>query len=105
MLNLCDTYARDHNLKFSTDKDPNKSKTKCLAFQQKPKPLSTLTLCGNPLPWVNSGRHLGNIIDTISNGQSLDIKTKCADYISKNLELLQEFYFSHPSTKVTLNLI
>ena len=35
MLNVCEMYASDHNLCFSTDPDPNKSKTKCMAFLQK----------------------------------------------------------------------
>ena len=39
MLDICDKYAIEHNLKFSTDSDPKKSKMKCLAFQRKPAPL------------------------------------------------------------------
>ena len=35
MLNVCEKYASDHNLLISTDPDPNKSKTKCMAFLQK----------------------------------------------------------------------
>ena len=30
MLEKCEQYAKDHNLVFSTDPDPKKSKTKCL---------------------------------------------------------------------------
>ena len=32
MLLICEQYAEDHGLKFSTDYDPKKSKTRCLAF-------------------------------------------------------------------------
>ena len=32
MLKICEEYAGKHNLKFSTDKNPSKCKTKCLAF-------------------------------------------------------------------------
>ena len=34
-----------------------------------------------------------------------DIRMKRAKFISKNNELNQEFWFSHPSTKVSINLI
>ena len=47
MLDICEKYAIEHNLKFSTDSDPKKSKTKCLAFQRKPVCLNNLTLCNN----------------------------------------------------------
>ena len=32
MLKTCEIYATSHNLVFSTDRNPNKSKTKCIAF-------------------------------------------------------------------------
>ena len=32
MLLICEKYADKHNLKFSTDPNPLKSKTKCMAF-------------------------------------------------------------------------
>ena len=35
MLYICENYAVIHNLKFSTNADPAKSKTKCLAFYSK----------------------------------------------------------------------
>ena len=34
-----------------------------------------------------------------------DMKTKNAQYIGKNLQLLQEFHFAHPSTKLKLNQV
>jgi hypothetical protein len=35
MLKICENYAASHGLKFSTDPNPKKSKTRCLAFLQK----------------------------------------------------------------------
>ena len=35
MLNTCEEFAQEHNLKFSTDPDPKKCKTKCLSFLKK----------------------------------------------------------------------
>ena len=58
MLVVCEKYASTHNLSFSTDPNPNKSKTKCMAFLLKKRNLANLSLCGNKLPWVNVGKHL-----------------------------------------------
>ena len=41
MLNTCEEYAASHNLKFSTDPDPVKCKTKLMAFKSKPRNLPT----------------------------------------------------------------
>ena len=32
MVTVCEEYAVEHNLMFSTDIDPSKSKTKCILF-------------------------------------------------------------------------
>ena len=53
MLEICEKFAAEHNLKFSTDQDPIKCKTKCIAFMKRPRQLSDLELCGNNLPWVS----------------------------------------------------
>ena len=105
MLKSCEEYARLHNLKFSTHPLPKKCKTKCIAFLKKKRDLPNLKLCGNNLPWVNSGKHLGNTIESKINGMQLDLKQKRAAYISKNNELLQEFGFSHPETLLKVNSI
>ena len=105
MLLLCQNYAEEHNLKFSTDKNPKKSKTKCLAFLKKNRELGPLLMCGNPLPWDESGKHLGNYIENKSRGMKMDISVKRAQFISKNNEILQEFNFSHPKTKISINSI
>ena len=105
MLNICENYAAEHNLKFSTDANPNKCKTKCIAFQKKPQPLEPLNLCGNPLPWVATFKHLGNTIVNSPNFASQDVKIKRAQYVTKNIELNQEFYFSNSETKFKINQI
>ena len=64
MLEIGEKFAAEHNLKFSTDQDPIKCKTKCIAFMKRPRQLSDLELCGNNLPWVSQFKHLGN---TVSN--------------------------------------
>ena len=105
MLNTCQEYAAVHNLKFSTDPNPIKCKTKCLAFLYKPRILPSMLLCGNPLPWVDSLKHLGNMVSNKVDGGQLDMKQKLARYIDKNCSLTQEFSFAHPSTVLALNNI
>ena len=100
MLKTIEEYCTDHNLKFSTDPRPDKCKTKCIAFTQKDRILPPVYLNGNPLPWVNESVHLGNYFSSSYNGMSRDISVKKAMFIQKNCELLQEFAFAHPTTKL-----
>ena len=105
MLNTCQEYAAAHNLKFSTDKDLKKCKTKFMAFLDKPRELPSLMLCGNPLPWVDKLLHLGNMISNKIDGCQLDMKQKQAMYIEKNCTINQEFSFAHPSSRFLVNKI
>ena len=105
MLATCEEYAISHNLKFSTDPDPAKCKTKCLAFTFKKRELKQLVLCGHPLPWVENCKHLGNYVENKYDGMRQDLKIKQAQFISKNNDLEQEFYFCHPQTKFSVNKI
>ena len=105
MLVTCQEYAASHNLKFSTDQDPRKCKTKCMAFLKKPRELPNMILCGNPLPWVEKLVHLGNIVGNKIDGGQLDLRQKAARYIDKNCNINQEFSFAHPSSRVLLNKI
>jgi hypothetical protein len=105
MVTLCENYAKEHDLIFSTDPDPKKCKTKCLAFLKKRRDLPKIQLCGDSLPWVTSGKHLGNHLDDKVNGMKQHILIKRANYISKNNDLTQEFHFCHHQTKFNLNLI
>ena len=58
MMNNCQNFAESHNCKFSTHKDPNKSKTKCIHFSRKALNLACINLDGNQLPWVQSAKHV-----------------------------------------------
>ena len=105
MLEICEEFAKEHNLKFSTDPNPRLSKTRCLAFLQDDRQLKKMKLCSNYLPWEYSAKHLGNKIVNEMNGLKQDIREKWARYISQNNELLQEFSFAHPRTKFKVNKI
>ena len=105
MINTCEEFAMSHNLRFSTDPDPQKCKTKTLAFLKRPRILPNMNLCGNPLPWTNKFKHLGITVDDKVDGGSMDMNVKNAQYVGKNIELNQEFYFADPSTKLKMNKI
>ena len=107
MLNTCQEYAAAHNLKFSTDPNPNKCKTKTMAFLKSQRRLPNLILCGNTLPWTDKCKHLGTTITNRIDGceDEEDMRIKNAIYIQKNSELNQEFHFAHPATKLRVNQI
>ena len=106
MIDTCEKYAEQHNLTFSTNVNPVKSKTKCVAFLLNKRPLRNLQLKGKPLPWVNSIKHLGT---TLTNGSCCnleqDVLEKRAMFIAKNNELGQEFHYVHYKTKIWLNKV
>ena len=105
MMTTIETYCYEHMLKFSTDPKPEKCKTKCIAFLLKKRCLPDIVLCGNKLPWVSEGVHLGNQFSSCYDGFLRDISNKRALFIQKNCELLQEFSFAHPTTKFKTILI
>ena len=65
MLRVVEKFAADSNVKFSTDPNPAKSKSKCILMvgkkkrEVKPVPLQ---LCGSDLPWVSTAEHLGHTL-------------------------------------------
>lgn len=66
MLRICEIFAVQHNIQFSTDPDPSKSKSKVIYVTGKqggglPKPVP-LQLCGRALPWVARAEHLGHAL-------------------------------------------
>ena len=99
MLEEIENYCTDHNLKFRTDPDPRKCKTKCIAFLLKERPLPDVLLCRNRLPWVSKGIHLGNYFHNATHIMKDDILSKRARFIQKNCELNQEFSFAHPKNE------
>ena len=59
MIKICEKFAAENNLKFSTNVDPVKSKTKCIHFSKQNIELAKITLNGDQLPWVDSANMLG----------------------------------------------
>ena len=105
MVNICQRFASSRNLKFGTNADPVKSKTKCLIFSNKnvvQDKFKKIVLDGNELPWVDSVKHLGHLLQR-DNSMRLDIAKKRATFIAKTNSLLQEF--SNVSTEVFMKLL
>ena len=98
MLNICQGYADEHNLVFSTDPVPAKSKTKCVYFcgragrVQYPDPVQ---LCGEDLPWVESADHLGHTLHQMTN-MAKDCQRARGKFISKTVGIREELFFARP---------
>ena len=98
MLDKCQQYATEHNILFSTDPNPNKSKTKCIFVcgsrkgLTKPAPLS---LCGRELPWVTTATHLGHELHETGTMEH-DALVKRALFIANTVEIRESFSFASP---------
>ena len=79
MTNVCEKFASLNQLKFSTNVDVSKSKTKCIVFSN-PVHEYTDNICpillnNLPLPCVTEIKHLGNTLQ--SNGSMSKDVTGC----------------------------
>ena len=95
MVAICEKFAELRKLKFSTNPNPVKSKTKCIIFTKvKAAKLNVapIILNGNPLPWVKSIKHLGNTLQS-DNSMRDDTLVKRGKLIGKIHALLQEFHY------------
>ena len=95
---VCHEFAAKKNLKFGTNPDPVKSKTKCIVFSKAKKDkldLQPVHLNGDPLPWVGQVKHLGNLLQS-DNSMSVDISQKRGKFVGKVNSLLQEFHYAQP---------
>ena len=103
MLQEVEAFAQEHNVQFSTDPVPQKSKSKCIYMvgnrknQVKP---PELRLCGRTLPWVERATHLGHELDQ-SGQMEYDAATKRAQFIAKSLEIRTLFQWASPVEVMT----
>ena len=98
LVDICQEFVSGKNLKFGTDPDPEKSKTKCIVFSKNKKDrmnVPSVMLNGDALPWVSHVKHLGNVLQS-DNSMSMDVLQKRGKYIGKVNSLLQEFHFAKP---------
>ena len=98
MLKICENYAEENNLEFSTDPDPVKSKSKCIFMQghmRQSKPVN-LKLYGVDLPWVRTACHLGHELSEDCNMEQ-DMKVKKAEFVKKSTDIREAFSFAQPN--------
>jgi hypothetical protein len=97
MLKECEDFGTRNNLLFSTDPDAKKSKTKCVFMCGKKKLVKPvpLSLYGRELPFVRTATHLGNELCE-DGSMDMDIKEKTAAFITRSLEIREQFSFAHP---------
>ena len=76
MVNTCAKFMSSHNLTFSTNPNPKKCKTKCLAFTKRSSVLNSIMLNGNELPWISSTKHLGTKVENCLKGMAKDLMEK-----------------------------
>ena len=98
MLHVCEQYAVDHNLSFSTDPVPARSKSKCLLFcgkSPRPKFPDQLVLNGEFLPWVEVADHLGHTLHQDTT-MIKDCQRARAKFIARSLEVRNQLSFADP---------
>ena len=104
MINKCSDFMKVKKLKFSTNVDPRKSKTKCVIFSKKAKDrqnVAPVKLNGDDLPWVEEVKHLGNLLEC-NNSMKRDISVKRGKFIGKLNSLSQEFFFTSPDSFIKI---
>ena len=104
LIDICQEFVSRKNLKFGTNPNPDKSKTKCIVFSKKAKDhlnLAHVTLNGDPLPWVRKVVHLGCTLES-DNSMKMDIANKRGKFIGKVNSLMQELHFATPEVLMKL---
>ena len=88
---------------FSTDKDPDKSKTMCIAFKAKVSrdQLPPVYLNEDELPWKEHVNHLGTTLHSDCTSDK-DLQEKRGSFISTNYNLNQEFEHVPPEVKLKM---
>ena len=104
MMKICEKFAGENNLKFSTNVNPKKSKTKCIHFSKHSIELARITLNGDLLPWVDSALHVGNTLER-NNSFTKDLTMKRGSFIGRIHSILQELHFANPLVKMKMFLI
>lgn len=104
MVNLCQEFVQQRNLKFGTHPDPVKSKTKCIIFSKRTRAVqqpANIKLNGNILPWVDRVKYLGHTLQS-DNSMKIDMAQKRGAFIGKVNSLLQELHFVSPEVFMKL---
>ena len=98
MLSICERFAECNNIRFSTDPEPSKSKSKAMfvtGLKQFVEPPVPLILCGAKLPWVSRCSHLGSTLTT-DGLMTKDCQERRAEFIAGTVKIREMFSFAHP---------
>ena len=98
MLTLCEDYAGENNLEFSTDPNSAKSESKCIftcGHLKVSKP-ANLQLYGVYLPWVKTATNPGNELSSDCTMEE-DMKCKRGSFIGRSTEVREMFGFAQPN--------
>ena len=103
MVEVCEKYGAENNLVFSTDPDPNKSKTKCMFFTRKSSnsivyPKQVL-LDGKNLPWVEKADHLGHVMHQSGSMIADGVRAR-GSFMGKSSDIRDNLYFADPHQRV-----
>ena len=110
MLTICEEFSTSHSMLFSTDPNPVKSKTKCLIFSRTvtPEQVLNVQLNGVKLPWVDTAKHLGNLLSSRINFSfripetKTDLLQKRAILFDKVHQMQQQFGYLNPRLVIKL---
>ena len=110
MLTICEEFSTSHSMLFSTDPNPVKSKTKCLIFSRTvtPEQVLNVQLNGDKLPWVDTAKHLGNLLSSRINFScripetKTDLLQKRAILFDKVHQMQQQFGYLNPRLVIKL---
>ena len=98
MLKVCQDYASEHNLEFSVDPNPAKSKSKAIYMCGTTRNVvfpDNLKLYDEILPWVQHADHLGHVLSQLCNMEK-NASIMRAKYIDKTVEIREAFAFAQP---------
>ena len=105
MITICENFANENDLIFSTDPDKEKSKTVCMAFNYKAwRNLKELKLNGDNVPWVEKKKYLGTKLHCDGTTYQ-DTKEKRGIFISECMNINQQYHFASPEVKLKLFLL
>ena len=98
MLSICENFANVHNIRFSTDPDPKKSKSKAMLMTGTkgdtiPPPVN-LNLCGQSWPWVSRCEHLGHTLTTDGKMEQ-DCVEKRAKFIDESVKVKESLQWEN----------
>ena len=100
MIQICEDFGVKNNLKFSTDDNPAKSKTKCIYMcgpkVKNPDYPAPLQLYGKNLPWVTHATHLGHELHQDCT-MDMDTRMKRGSFITSSTDIRTMFNFAMPA--------